>query len=85
MITATHEATVVRLTTMQHNVLGSLCEGKNTAQIGADWGITRNTVKVHLRELFARTGARDRVQLVALVHSGAIRCEPYETTRRIEL
>lgn len=73
------------ITSMQNNVLSSLRQGKSTEGIARDWGISRNTVKTHVRLLLKRTRARDRVELVALVASGQLRVVVLETTRRIEL
>jgi DNA-binding NarL/FixJ family response regulator len=59
----------VLLTPMLASVLESLCEGKSNKAIGHDWGIAEDTVKTHLRRLYARTGARDRCHLISLVYS----------------
>lgn len=64
---------LVELSPMLVNILESLCEGgKTNRQIGADWFITEDTVKTHLKRLFAKMGARDRVHAVTLVFSGAV-------------
>lgn len=57
---------------MLANVLESLCEGKSNKEIGTDWGICEDTVKTHLRRLFPKLGARDRLHAVILVLSGAV-------------
>ena len=62
----------VELTPMQGNVLESLAEGKDTAGIGTDWGIGRDTVKSHVAAILRRTGARDRHQLLSLLLADAL-------------
>lgn len=66
------ESRIVALTPMLRNILESLCEGKSNKQIMGDWGIAEDTVKTHMRRLFAVLGARDRVHAVVLVFSGAV-------------
>lgn len=63
---------VVALPPMLVNVLDSLCEGKSNRGIGKDWGISEDTVKTHLKRLYCKLGARDRVHAVAMVFSGAV-------------
>lgn len=63
---------LVELPAMLVNVLDSLTEGKSNRAIGEDWGIREDTVKTHLKRLYARIGARDRAHAVALVYSGAV-------------
>lgn len=57
---------------MLRNILESLCEGKNNELIAADWGIGLNTVKTHVTTLLKATGARDRLHLATLMHSGEL-------------
>lgn len=58
---------LVALSPMLVNVLDSLCEGKGNRAIAADWGISEDTVKTHIKRLLAKIGARDRTHIVALV------------------
>lgn len=65
-------ARTVELAPMLLNVLDSLCEGKDNAAIAADWGITADTVKTHLKRLFRALQADDRAHAVALATTGAV-------------
>jgi DNA-binding CsgD family transcriptional regulator len=69
----TGEPRLVLLTAMQRNIAESISEGRSTAEIGIDWGISEHTVKSHVKGLLGRCGARDRAELNALLWSGAIR------------
>jgi len=60
----------VLLTRMERNVLESLCEGKSNRMIAADWGLSEDTIKSHVKNLMAKLGARDRTHAVSLVWSG---------------
>lgn len=73
----------VQLPTMLANVLESLCEGKSNRQIATDWGISEDTVKTHMRRLFRKIGARDRLHAAVLVYNGELQVQvrPKEPTR----
>lgn len=60
------------ITPMLANILESLSEGKSNKAIGFDWGISEDTVKTHMRRLYARTGARDRCHLLSMLLNGAL-------------
>lgn len=45
--------------------------GKSLEQVAADLGIARSTAAFHLRNIFAKTGTRRQVDLVARVLAGA--------------
>lgn len=62
----------VRVTPRQADILTHLCTGKTNAQIGRSLFLSENTVKTHVRELFAATGAADRCHLVSMVNSGQL-------------
>jgi len=47
-------------------VLRNLCQGKSNKQIAASLHISPLTVKTHLQSIFAKLGAKDRSQAVAI-------------------
>ncbi|HET6215334.1 MAG TPA: helix-turn-helix transcriptional regulator [Micromonosporaceae bacterium] len=61
------------LTPRQLEVLNLVAAGKSNAQIGKHLFISENTVKVHLRLIMKRLGARNRAHAVAI----AVRMEGY--------
>ncbi|MBT3397015.1 MAG: helix-turn-helix transcriptional regulator, partial [Alphaproteobacteria bacterium] len=52
------------LTHRERELLPSLRTGRTTAQIASDLGISVNTVKYHLKNLYAKLGVRNRAQAV---------------------
>lgn len=52
------------LTHRERELLPSLRTGRTTAQIAADLGISVNTVKYHLKNLYGKLGVRNRAQAV---------------------
>jgi DNA-binding NarL/FixJ family response regulator len=53
------------LTERELSVLGALSEGLTNARIARRLGITENTVKFHLQNLYLKLGARTRTEAVA--------------------
>lgn len=54
-------------------VLRNLCQGKSNKEIGAALHISPLTVKTHLQSIFAKLGANDRSQAVAIaLRSGIV-------------
>jgi DNA-binding NarL/FixJ family response regulator len=53
-------------------VLSLLCLGLNNREIARRLFVTVDTVKTHMRRLFAALGARDRVDVVGLALSGQV-------------
>jgi DNA-binding CsgD family transcriptional regulator len=43
-----------------------MCEGKTTAEIARDLGLSRFTVRNYVQRIFERLGAQDRVQAVSI-------------------
>ncbi|SFR91168.1 helix-turn-helix transcriptional regulator [Sphingomonas jatrophae] len=56
------------LTQSEAAVTAELAEGLAPAEVAARLGISLNTVRAHLRSIFAKTGVRRQSQLVQLVH-----------------
>ncbi len=54
----------VELTERELQVLHGMAEGKSNAAIGRELSLTENTIKVHVRGLFGKLGARDRAHAV---------------------
>ena len=55
------------LTPAEACIAGMLAEGRAIDDIASRQGITRNTVRVHLKSIFAKTGTARQAQLVALI------------------
>jgi DNA-binding NarL/FixJ family response regulator len=53
-------------------VLSLLCLGLNNREIARRLFVTVDTVKTHMRRLYAAIGARDRVDAVGLALSGQV-------------
>jgi two-component system nitrate/nitrite response regulator NarP len=57
------------LTLRERELLGALANGWSNLQIAARFGISRNTVKYHLKNLYDRLGVNNRAMAVALFMS----------------
>lgn len=53
-----------RLTPSEHEVAGLLCDGRTLAQIARLRGVTINTVKSQVRQIFRKLDVDSRVALV---------------------
>ena len=58
------------LTPRERDLLASLSEGRTNAQIADQLGITLNTVKFHLKNLYEKLGVNNRAQAVARYLAG---------------
>jgi two-component system nitrate/nitrite response regulator NarL len=66
--TVPEDAGILRhLTERERMVAKQIARGATNAEIAAALGITERTVKAHLSAIFAKSGARDRVQLVLML------------------
>lgn len=63
---------IVYLTPMQINVLESLCDGKTNRLIARDWGVAEDTIKSHVKDVYRKMKARDRLHAACLVYSGQV-------------
>jgi len=60
------------LTQAEAAVAAHLAEGLSLTDTAAQLGVSRNTVRAHLRAIFAKTGMQRQAQLVHLVHRSLI-------------
>jgi len=56
------------LTDREEAVLALIAEGKSNAQIGAALSLSENTVKFHLKNLFAKLGVTNRTEAATKYH-----------------
>lgn len=56
------------LTEREESVLALVAEGKSNPQIGVALNLSENTVKFHLRNLFAKLGVTNRTEAAAKYH-----------------
>ncbi len=59
------------LTTRERELLTALANGWSNLQIASRIGISRNTVKYHLKNLYDKLGVNNRAMAVALFMSGS--------------
>lgn len=57
-----------KLTERQDSILLTLADGMNNIEIAAELGVSAETIKTHMQELFTKFGARNRTHLVALAY-----------------
>ena len=56
------------LTDREESVLALVAEGKSNAQIGAALGLSENTVKFHLKNVYLKLGVTNRTEAAAKYH-----------------
>lgn len=59
-----------RLTERERDMLAALAKGRTNSQLAGDLGISVNTVKFHLRNLYDKLELRNRAQAIAFYYSG---------------
>lgn len=65
------------LTARERELLAALANGWTNLQIAARTGISQNTVKYHLKNLYDKLGVSNRAMAVAL-HMSVMRGDPYD-------
>jgi two-component system nitrate/nitrite response regulator NarP len=61
-----------QLTARERTMLAALARGRTNTELAADLGISINTVKFHLRNLYEKLGFKNRAQAIAFHYSGEI-------------
>lgn len=68
-VTKINDTPLSRLTAREHELLSVLADGWSNIQIAARTGISENTVKYHLKNLYSKLEVRNRAMAVALYAS----------------
>jgi two-component system nitrate/nitrite response regulator NarP len=63
-----HDDPLAALSPRERELLGALGSGRTNAELARQLGVSVNTVKFHLRNLFDKLGVRNRAQAVQLWH-----------------
>lgn len=66
------EAAPALLSPRERHVLDLLAEGRSNKEIARELGVSANTVKTHLANLYAKLGARRRTEAVAAARRGGV-------------
>jgi DNA-binding NarL/FixJ family response regulator len=65
-------STLPRLTKRQHDVLRLLAEGRSTAEIATELGLSRTTVRNYVANLLAALGVHSRLQAVVAAREAGL-------------
>ncbi|MFI7504575.1 response regulator transcription factor [Streptomyces sp. NPDC049687] len=69
----THTATSVSpVTAREYDVLRLVASGHTNLEIGAELNLSVNTVKIYLREVMRKLGARNRAQVIMKARSSGL-------------
>jgi DNA-binding NarL/FixJ family response regulator len=78
-----HIPPTIVLSVRQADVLAGICLGQSNAEIGLHLFLTEDSVKTHVKRLFAALGARNRWHAAAMACSGQVHIEvPADKRRR---
>jgi len=61
-----------KITPREMQVIGQMIEGYSSRQIARVLGITINTVEVHRKRIYRKTGSKNPAQLVMMLCRGGI-------------
>jgi two-component system nitrate/nitrite response regulator NarP len=61
-----------QLTARERAMLAALAKGRTNTELARDLGISINTVKFHLRNLYEKLGLKSRAQAIAFHYSGEL-------------
>ena len=65
-VRAINQNPLTTLTRRELEVLSALASGRTNKQIARDHGVSLNTVKFHVRNLFQKLGVNSRSQAIAM-------------------
>jgi DNA-binding NarL/FixJ family response regulator len=66
------DARLAALTEREHEVLAAIARGWTNAEIAEHFTLTESTVKKHVSRVFAKIGARDRIQAVIFAYDAGL-------------
>jgi DNA-binding NarL/FixJ family response regulator len=73
-VTGPYRRAVERLTEREREVLAHVAAGRSNDEIATALVVSSETVKTHLKRMYAKLGVRDRAQAVVVAYeSGAVR------------
>jgi DNA-binding NarL/FixJ family response regulator len=73
-VSGPHKRAVERLTEREREVLAHVAAGRSNDEIAAALVVSTETVKTHLKRMYAKLGVRDRAQAVVVAYeSGVVR------------
>jgi len=61
----------MRLTRRERDIVGAMLKAKTNREIGAELGMTEQSVKNRLSALYRKVGVRNRLELFALLTQGS--------------